>query len=420
MLTLALALALAQPTTTPMGFRLRNASAEEYAFFEFAPASGAGMTAACACTTITGAKGEAVTVARTGAATCAKQANVTTGILAGDLVECGSNNQPRVEYVSGAPSLRVEAAATNLLVRFIDYANALWADVATPTLTGSQASAWTGTYASSAVQFDDNNAGAFEGRTQTVTVSAGAVYTMSCYVKGGTLTKARLSLDGTTADFASLSTTTWTLATVTDASSSGVAIAAQVLNGTAAGDTGTVLWGGCQVEARAQVTRMIPTVAAAATRNVEVASVVLPVAMTMPSNSFCVAATIDVTGSPTTGLAYSVVEPSQNVASGDVVLPYIFNGNRRVDLVGSAVRQNSVAGVTPPFGSGATRYVSRFDGATLDFYQNATSIDSDTGAAITIDPFGYIYLGCDNGSGGQLNGNVMRVQMDTNPSRCSL
>lgn len=419
MLTVLLAVLAQSPVPSPEGPIFSSpALMGALAFFEFAPSNGRGMTAACACTTPTGAKGEALTFTRTGAATCAKQANATTGILAGDLVECGSNNQPRVELVSGAPSLRVEAAATNLLVRFIDYANASWADVATPTLTGSQASAWTGTYASSAVQFDDNNAGAFEGRTQTVTVSAGAVYTMSCYVKGGTLTKARLSLDGTTADFASLSTTTWTLATVTDASSSGVAIAAQILNGTAAGDTGTVIWGGCQVEARAQATRMIPTVAAAATRNVEVPLVTLPVAM--PMATLCVGATVDLTGSPTTGIAHNFVEPSQNIASGDVLLGYVFSGNRRVDLVGSAVRQNSVAGVTPPFGSGATRYVSRFDGATLDFYQNATSIDSDTGAAITMDPAGYIYIGVDNTGGGQLNGNIWNVQVDPSPSRCTL
>ena len=410
----------------------RGLGCEDYAFFEFAPASGAGMTQACACTAVTGAKGEAVTVARTGAATCARQANATTGILDGDLVVCSNNNEPRVELVSGAPSLRAEAAATNVLARFINICDAAWANVATPALTGqavagtacatttAQTSPWTGTYANAAVKMDDNDAVAFEGRTQTVTVTAAAVYTMSCYLKAGTQTAARLSLDGTTADFPSLSTTTWTLASVTDASSSGVAIAAQVLVGDAVGDTGTVIVGGCQVEARAQVTRMIPTEAAAATRNAEVPYVALPEAMTMAANSFCMAATIDVTGSPTTGVVYNALEPSQNIASGDVNLFYIYNGSRRVDLVGSAVRQNQVVGTTPPFDSGPTRYVSRFDGSTLDLYQNATSIDSDTGAAITIDPFAYVYLGVDNASSGQLNGNIYGVQLDTSPTRCSL
>jgi len=91
-----------------------------------------------------------------------------------------------------------------------------------------------------------------------------------------------------------------------------------------------------------------------------------------------------------------------------------------VDLVGSAVRQNQVVGTTPPFGSGSTRYVSRWDGTTLDLFQNATSIDSDTGAAITMDPASYIYIGADNAGGGQLQGNIWNVQVDPSPSRCAL
>lgn len=398
------------------GRSTRGLSCDDYAFFEFAPSSGRGMTPACACTTPTGAKSETLTFTRTGAATCAKQANATTGILDGDLVVCANNNEPRVEMDTGAPSLRVEAAATNVLVRFIDYANGAWADVGTPTLTGSQASPWAGTYANSAVQFDDNDGAAFEGRTQTVTVTAATAYTMSCYLKAGTQTAARLSLDGTTADFSSLSTTTWTLGTVTDASTSGVAVAAQVLVGDATGDTGTIIVGGCQVEAHSQATRMIPTVAASVTRNAESPSVVL--ASPMPMQTMCFAATINVNGSPTTGISYNIGEPSQNVASGDVMLVYVYNGNRRVDLVASAVRQNSAAGTTPPFGSGQTRYAVRWDSATLDFYQNGVSIDSDTGATITTDPAGYIYLGVDNGGAGQLNGNLSRVQVDPSPTRC--
>jgi hypothetical protein len=165
--------------------------------------------------------------------------------------------------------LRVEGTRTNVMTRFIDYANATWADVSTPTLTGAQASPWAGTYANLAVQFDDNNAAAFEGRTQTVTVTAATAYVMSCYVKAGTLDTARLSLDGTTADFTGLSSSTWTIVSVADASSSGVAIAAQALNGSTVGATGTVIWGGCQVEAGLHATSMIPTVAAGVARTAD-------------------------------------------------------------------------------------------------------------------------------------------------------
>ena len=94
----------------------RGLSCADYAYFEFAPASGAGMTAACACTTPTGAKGEAMTFTRTGAATCSKQGLATTGINDGDLVTCASDNQPRVEPSGGVLGLRVESAKTNPLL----------------------------------------------------------------------------------------------------------------------------------------------------------------------------------------------------------------------------------------------------------------------------------------------------------------
>ena len=248
--------------------RSGNRPRENYAFFEFAPASGAGMGTACACTTPTGAKGEAMTYVRAGNATCSPLGLATTGITNASLVEC-SANLPRVESSGSVLGLRVEGARTNVLTRFIDYANATWADVATPTLTGAQVSPWTGTYANLAVQFDDNDAVAFEGRTQTVTVTAATQYTMSCFVKAGTLAAWTLSLDGTTASGTGLSSTTWSRVTVTDASSSGVAIAAQALNGSVVGDTGTVIWGGCQVETGAYATSMIPTVAAGVTRNAD-------------------------------------------------------------------------------------------------------------------------------------------------------
>jgi len=431
-LAFALATALAQnPTGNPspsprawrddQGWRVWRSTGRTgagYAFFEFAPASGAGMGTACACAAITSANGTAIAVARTGAATCAKQANATTGILNGDLVECTNNNEPRVESSAGNTSLRVEAAATNVLLRFIDIANATWADVGTPILGGGQISPFSGGLSASAISMDDDAAGTQEGRTQTVTVTAAVAYTMSCYVKALTTDQATISLDGTTASITGLSSSTWSLVSVTDASTSGVAVVAQILVGDAAADTGSVIWGGCQVELRSQATRMIPTTAAAVTRNAEVPSVTMPVAM--PGSTFCMAATIDVNGSPTTGVAYSIIEGSQNVASGDVNLVYVFNSARRVDLVASAVRQNSLAGATPPFGSGSTRYVSRFDGSTLDLFQNGVSIDSDTGAAITIDPLGYIYIGADNIPGSQLNGNIWNVQVDPSPSRCSL
>lgn len=271
MLTLVLALSLAQYPQHRLFLQPNLPAGQSFAFFEAFPTSGAGTTAACSTTAPTGAKGEALTFTRTGNGTCTKTASgglATTGIADGDLVVL-SGNQPRVEYDSnGTLGLLVESARTNVFLQSGDISNAVNTDVATPTLTGSQTDPF-GT--STAVQMDDNNAAAYEGRTQTVTVSAGAAYIMSCFIKGGTSTLARLSLDGTGCNVSGLSTTTWTRATCADASSSGAAIAAQVLVGNATTDTGTIIVGGCQVEAGTYVTSYQPTGAGTATRNAEAA-----------------------------------------------------------------------------------------------------------------------------------------------------
>lgn len=385
----------------------RGMTAAPFAFFEFAPASGAGMTAACACTTPTGAKGEAMTFTRTGAATCSKQGLATTGINDGDLVVCGNNNEPRVEPSGGVLGLRVEGAKTNPLLRFIDYANATWADVATPTLTGSQASPWTGTYATSAVQFDDNNAGAFEGRSQTVTVTAATQYTMCCYVKAGTLAKVRLSLDGTTADHTGLSSSTWSLVSVTDASSSGVAISAQVLNGTAVGDTGTVTWGGCGIETGAYCTSMIPTVAASATRNTE--SPYLTVAA-MTAGTYSVAANFET--------PYNITSSNSRLATlwqaAVVFTDDYFQTNYTAFLYDGAT--SSLTSGTAVTTSG--RVGSYYDLTNLGVC--VSGVCTTAAAARTINNITRVRIGVD-GSGGTVghpNGIVTRVCVDPSPARC--
>ena len=395
--------------------RSGNRPRENYAFFEFAPSSGAGMGTACACTTPTSAKGDALTFTRTAAATCSPLGLATTGITNASLVEC-SANLPRVESSGSVLGLRVEGARTNVLTRFIDYANATWADVATPTLTGAQVSPWTGTYANLAVQFDDNNAAAFEGRTQTVTVTAATAYVMSCYVKAGTLAAWTLSLDGTTASGTGLSSTTWSRVTVTDASSSGVAIAAQALNGSVVGDTGTVIWGGCQVEAGTYATSMIPTVAAGVARGAEAASF-----LSISTTPRCAAGSFSV--------PYTIVDASRRIAN-----PTNAGGTSQLDLfvsTGSA----AVAGFA-------------FDG--VDFRQPVTAnlisaaptvnrayfyyVPSTTAAValnggieavlaggavdpVTTDRVGIgVYV--PGAAGTELNGIVSLVQVDPSPSRC--
>lgn len=221
----------------------------------------------------TGAKGEALTFARTSTATCTKTAAgglATTGIANGDLVTM-SAGQPRVEYDSaGTLGLLVESSRQNVNLQSADLANVVYTSVGAPTVTANTTVAPDNTTSMATIQ--DNSAAALEGRAQTVIVTAAAAYTMSVFVKAGTLSAVTLSLDGTTATCATLSATTATRCSVTDASSSGVAIVAQVTGGTVIGDTGTFIAWGQQVEPGSYMTSYIPTTSAAVTRVAETAS----------------------------------------------------------------------------------------------------------------------------------------------------
>lgn len=378
---------------------------EGYALFEFAPASGAGMGAACAGAAITSANGLAVSWGRAGSATCAKQGPATSGIADGDMVTIGSN-LPRVESVGGALAALSEPAATNLLPRFIEYNDAAWANVGTPTQTTGLTSPWTGTYATSAVQYNDTSGVAQEGRTQTISVTAATQYTMCCYVKGNSLTSATVSLDGTTASATGLSTTTWSLLSVTDASSSGVAIAAQILNGSVAGDTGTVIWGGCQVEAGSFCTSMIPTAAASAARVTDTGGVA-----TLPSAvgpTACVAASFRFRSS----------------AVGAVNIAFLGSGVTEFGLYrtsDTAAGYDIAATVTGPvvasMGTASHRaFLADNAGARSAFF-DATPVTApaasmsagSTAVRIGVGPSGNI----------PTNGWVYALQVDPSPTRCT-
>lgn len=404
MLTFALVAALAQFPQHRL-FLQPNLPRVDYAFAEFAPASAAGMSSTCACTAVTGAKGEVLTATRASNGTCSPLGVATTGITNASLVECASN-QPRIEAQSdGTRALRSETSKTNVLTRFIDYTNAVWADVGTPTPTTGQTSPWTGTYASSAVLYDDNDAVAFEGRAQTVTVTAAAQYSLCCFVKGGTLTKARLSLDGTTADYAALSTTTWTLAKVTDASSSGVAISAQVLNGTVVGDTGTVIWGGCQVEPGGFCSSMIPTVAGTVTRGADTPSMAV---VDLSNTTICIAASLEpLWGSTNFTQFAAAVEPS-------------WGGPNSLLQATSALYDARMFGTAFPARAlvpGLVRLIGFESASTVSISVNGTA--TTTAPGVASDRFGATLRIGYGLSGNQLDGLISRVQVDPNPTRCT-
>jgi hypothetical protein len=384
-------------------------STDSLAFFEFAAASGAGMGSACACTTPTGAKGEPLTFTRTGDATCSRRGLATTGIANGDLVTCAAN-LPRVEPSGGVLGLRVEGARTFSLLRFIDIANALWADVGTPTLTGGQASPWTGALSTSAVQMDDIDAAAQEGRSQTVTVTAAVAHTMHCYVKAGTLTSAAISLDGTVATITGLVTTSWSIVEVTDASSSGVAIAARILNGSTAAGTGTVIWGGCAVEAGSYRTSIMPTVASAVTRNAETTSLTSTV--------------LPLTGS----VAVTTQRPyGSALASNQSLVDALVSTSSgwRFSFVGSQLRIEkggplaNVGATTTWAAVEAPRWAASFDGVNATVFVNgAVLVGPSALGGFTAPTYTPVALGWDHQGFASFDGIISRVCVDPDPNRC--
>lgn len=428
MLTLAIALLAAQ-TPQHRLFQQPNLASSQFAFFEAFPSSGAGTFGACSTTPPTGARGEVLTFTRASAATCTRTASgglATTGIADSDLITL-STNVARVEYdSSGVLGLRVEAAATNLLLRFIEACDAAWSDVGTPALTGAtvtgtacatatpQASPFAGTFATAAVMIEDNDAAAQEGRSQAVTVSAGAAHTMHCLVKGGSLAEASISLDGTAQTITGLSATTWSIVQVTDASSSGVSISARILNGDAVGDTGTVIWGGCQVETGSYRHSITPTVSAAVTRALETMKVN---GATFPTATVSKAVTI------TTEWSQAQAPVTWGLLMGEVGT----TSGSDFFGVGSGVRTQNCSGSCTAITSGALsivagtamRLAADSSGGQSSIYKNGVSVLGPSALTAAASPWSSTTGIADNGAGvGHLDGIISRVCVDPSPERC--
>lgn len=224
--------------------------------FEFAPADGTGMGVVCACTAPKDASlANSLSTSRTATGTCLK-GSVTSGIAVGDLVTCATNT-PRVMPGgdgTGPLGLLVEDNATNLALRSEEFDNAAWTSTATVTANTALSPANTMT----ADTLDDESGPAQLGSCQTITTSAKKRPSLSVFLKGGTSTKAQISITGTgdstgdrTCSFSSLSTTTYTRATCTSATAyAGTfsAVTICVLVGTAASDVGTIIAWGAQYE----------------------------------------------------------------------------------------------------------------------------------------------------------------------------
>lgn len=259
--------------------------------FEAFTVSGAGTSGACSTTAPTGTKGEVLAFTRASVATCTKTASgglATTGIANGDLVSLAAN-QARVEFDSlGRLKLFAEGSGasgfTDNLIRDAEMCNVAWTNVGTPACaTDALAGPWGTTTMDS---ITDNDAAAFEGRTQTIADTSLTRHTVACYVKGdASTTKATLTLVGTgnaagdcTGTSTVINQTTSTRVWCNSGAAYAAGLAAVVVAikvGTATTDTGTLYIESCDHfvgMSPGQLPSTIPTAAAAATNALEAAS----------------------------------------------------------------------------------------------------------------------------------------------------
>lgn len=249
----------------------------------------------------TGARGETLTFARTGDATCSKSGLATTGIADGDLVRIPANYARVEPDADGVLGLRVEGARTNYALRSQELDNASWTasgtGAAAPTVTGNYATAPDGTLTAERLQVAacptvGNQSVVFQN------TAAGAASAYAVYLKAvsGTPSVTVCGYNGSAGVCATcaLNTSTWTrCATATGAHVSAQTIVIGCNNATAAysgaSNTGVadILAWQADVQAGSYITSPIPTVAAAVTRNGEIAYFANSFGTQLASGSMC-------------------------------------------------------------------------------------------------------------------------------------
>lgn len=192
---------------------------------------------------ITTPDGGTITFTRASVSSCNKSDD-TGGQLLRSGQPCFTNGGLRVGRLTVNPLLRSDAIA-----------NAAWSDVGTPAAVSR---AFTSTFGHTSLgSITDNDAAAFEGRSQTVTAAIANKITFSCWLRSSTATSARMTIVGTgasegdqTCDFTGL-TSTPKRKVCTSATAYGAGMTAltfSVLVGTTVADTGVIGVGDCQEE----------------------------------------------------------------------------------------------------------------------------------------------------------------------------
>ncbi len=260
-----------------------NGRSGDSSLFRLLPSWGSAPGGECSGTSITGTRGEVVTVTRSSAGFCTKSDGTMVSIAA---------NLPRVSMRSGEPALWTELAATNMLLRSSELDSATWTKAGTAAVTADYAAGPDGTTSADRLVYPATN-GSYVLQTLNV---GGLSYTMSVYLKGtstsGVIDFCRGGGAGQCV-VCSYNSTSWTRCThaATYATSSNVFLGCDTgTKGGACSAAGDVLVWGNQGEAGALATSYIATAGTSQTRTLETINGTMLATTTGP---LCLAATVE-------------------------------------------------------------------------------------------------------------------------------